>query len=635
MSETTVKRETAAQSGPASTGVRHGGGHRMGGHGGMHGMGRPVEKAVDFKGTWKKLIRYCRSYLPVILIALICAAGGTVLQVVGPNKLKDIANEIAKGLPAIVSGVPVLGSIDLGAVANIAWVLVAFYVGSAILNSAQSYILATVTQRISKSMRTDISKKINRLPLKYFDKTSYGDVLSRVTNDVDAVGQTLNQSVGPLVTAICMFIGTLAMMFYNSWILALTAVGASLIGFGLMMLITTRSQKFFVAQQAGLGDVNGHVEEVYSGHNVVKVYNGGKEAKSVFEGINGRLYSSAWKSQFFSGIMIPLMQFVGNFGYVAVCVVGAALALNGKISFGVIVAFIVYVRLFTQPLSQMAQAANNLQRTAAGGERVFEFLDEPELTDESEKPKSLQNIKGEVEFRHVKFGYVPEKTIIHDFSAHVNPGQKIAIVGPTGAGKTTIVNLLMRFYELDGGEILLDGIPTTQVPRENVHEQFCMVLQDSWLFEGTVKENVIYSKQGVTDEQVVNACKTVGLHHFISTLPEGYDTILNDETSLSEGQKQLITIARAMIQDAPLLILDEATSSVDTRTERIVQAAMDLLTKGRTSFVIAHRLSTIKNADLILVMRDGDIVESGTHTELLAKGGFYAELYNSQFEPAA
>ncbi len=606
----------------------------MNGPGGMGGMGGAVEKSQDFKGTWIKLIQYCKEYLPVIIFALVAAAIGTVLQIIGPDRLKDMTNEIAKGLPALINGKAVIGAINMDRVVRIASLLVCFYTGSALLNFTQSYIMATVTQKISKTMRRDISQKINRLPLRYFDSTSYGDVLSRVTNDVDAIGQTMNQSIGTLVTSITMFAGSLIMMFYTNWILALTAVLASVIGFALMMIIMAKSQKYFTAQQEGLGSVNGHIEEIYSGHNIVKVYNGGKEAKKTFEEINNKLYDSAWKSQFLSGLMMPLMQFIGNFGYVAVCVVGAVLAMNGNISFGVIVAFMMYIRLFTQPLSQMAQAANNLQRTAAAGERVFEFLEETELEDESQKVKGLQNVKGDVEFKHVRFGYVPEKIIIHDFSAKVKPGQKVAIVGPTGAGKTTIVNLLMRFYELDGGEILLDGTPISQVPRENVHEQFGMVLQDSWLFEGTIKENIVYSKQGITDEQVVKACKTVGLHHFIKTLPDGYDTVLNDKASLSEGQKQLITIARAMIQNAPLLILDEATSSVDTRTERIVQSAMDQLTVGRTSFVIAHRLSTIKNADLILVMKDGDIIESGSHDELLAHSGFYAELYNSQFEVA-
>ncbi|QWT55476.1 ABC transporter ATP-binding protein/permease [Christensenella sp. MSJ-20] len=611
---------------------RHGRGPMGGGPPHMRG---PGEKPKNFKKTMGKLIRHCRKYLPAMLIALVAAAAGTVLQIIGPDWIKSLTNEISKGLPALVNGVPVANSIDMTAVANICWTLVFFYAGAMLLNFIQSFIMATVTQKVSRGLRTDISKKINRLPLRYFDQTSYGDVLSRVTNDVDTIGQTMNQSVSTLVTSVTMFFGALFMMFYNSWILALTAVGASLIGFVLMMIIMRRSQKYFVAQQNELGNINGHIEEIYSGHSVVKVYNGSREARKTFEEINSKLYNSAWKSQFLSGLMMPLMNFVGNLGYVAVCVVGATLAMNGAISFGVIVAFMIYIRLFTQPLSQIAQAFNNLQRTAAAGERVFAFLGEEELSDESGKAQRLTDVKGAVEFRHMKFGYTPYKTVIHDFSAKVEPGQKIAIVGPTGAGKTTIVNLLMRFYELDDGEILLDGVPTNRVPRENVHEQFGMVLQDTWLFEGTIRENIVYCKPGVTDQEVEDACKTVGLHHFIMTLPDGYDTVLNDKASLSEGQKQLITIARAMIQNAPLLILDEATSSVDTRTERIVQAAMDQLTVGRTSFVIAHRLSTIKNADLILVMRDGDIIESGSHEELLQKGGFYAELYNSQFEDAA
>jgi len=595
-------------------------------------MGGPAEKAADFKGTWAKLIRYCQAYLPGIAVAIVAAIGGTVLQVIGPDKLKDMTNEIVKGLPAIVNGSPVLGAIDMGAVLHLAWILVAFYATATVLSFAQSYIMATVTQRIARSLRTDISRKINRLPLKYFDKASFGDVMSRATNDVDAIGQTLNQSIATLVTAVVTFVGALVMMFYNSWVLACTAIVSSLVGFAAMTLIMTRTQKYFLAQQNGLGAVQGHVEEIYSNHNVVKAYNSGAQATEQFEQYNGQLYDSAWKSQFLSGLMMPLMQFVGNLGYVAVCVVGAALALSGHISFGVIVAFMVYVRLFTQPLSQAAQAANNLQRTAAAGERVFGFLSEPELSDESDKPPLLHNISGEVEFDHVRFGYTPSRPVIKDFSAHVLPGEKVAIVGPTGAGKTTIVNLLMRFYELDAGQIRLDGIPTTDVPRENVHEQFGMVLQDAWLFDDTIRANVVYAKADVSDAQVVAACQMVGLHRFIMTLPDGYDTVLGDQVSLSEGQKQLVTIARAMIQNAPLLILDEATSSVDTRTERAVQQAMDALTTGRTSFVIAHRLSTVRNADLILVMDDGDIVESGTHEELLQQGGFYANLYNSQFE---
>lgn len=604
--------------------------------GGPMGGGMVVgENAKDFKETWAKLIRYCKSYMPVILIALIIAALGSVLQIIGPDKLKDMTNEIMKGLPSMADGVPILGAIDLNAVFKIGITLVFFYASSSIFSFIENYMMATMSAKISKKMRTDISKKINKLPLKYFDKTSYGNVISRVTNDVDAIGQTLNQSLDNLIKSITTFFGALIMMFYNSWILALVAIGSTLIGFVLMMIIMKKSQKHFTVQQQGLGEINGHIEEVYSGHNVVKAYNGGKEAKKVFENINHSLYDSGWKSQFMSGLMMPLMSFIGNFGYVSVCVVGAALAMNGTISFGVIVAFMLYIRLFTQPLSQLAQSMQQLQITAAAGERVFEFFDEKELDDESQKLKKLENIKGDVEFKNVHFGYEKGKTIINDFSATVKAGQKVAIIGPTGAGKTTMVNLLMRFYDIDSGEICIDGTSINHVTRENVHDQFCMVLQDTWLFEGTIKENIIYSKTDVTDHDIESACRDVGLHHFIKTLPNGYDTILNDKANLSVGQKQLVTIARAMIQNSPLLILDEATSSVDTRTERHVQQAMDKLTQGRTSFVIAHRLSTIQNADMILVMKDGDIVESGNHEELIAKSGFYAELYNSQFEQAS
>ena len=598
-------------------------------------MGGMVEKPKEFKKTWLRLIRYSKRYAPAVITALALAAIGTVMQIIGPDRLKDMANLIMKGLPSLVNGLPAMGKVDLDAVRRIAFTLVILYAGASVLGFAQGFIMTTVTQKISKNLRTGISEKINRLPLKYFDKVSYGDVLSRVTNDVDAIGQTMNQSIGTLVTAVTMLAGSLVMMFYNSWILALTAIFSSLFGFVFMALIMSRSQKYFARQQEGLGEANGHVEEVYSGHNVVKAYNGGKEAMRVFDRINAKLYDSGWKSQFMSGLMMPVMTFIGNFGYVAVCVVGAALAMNGSISFGVIVAFMMYIRLFTQPLSQIAQAFQNLQRAAAAGERVFELFDEAEMSDESKKVKKLKNVRGDVEFRHVHFGYTEDKTVINDFSAHVRAGQKVAIVGPTGAGKTTIVNLLMRFYELNAGEILVDGTPIDQVRRENVHEQFGMVLQDTWMFEGTIKENVVYCKENVSDEQVIDACKAVGLHHFIRTLPQGYETRLDDKASLSQGQKQLVTIARAMIQNAPMLILDEATSSVDTRTEVLIQEAMDKLTQGRTSFVIAHRLSTIKNADVILVMKDGDVIESGRHEQLLEKGGYYAELYQSQFEPAA
>mgnify|MGYP000184702729 CR=1 FL=1 len=601
-----------------------------------HGRGRgPVEKPQDFGGVMKKLMRFCKRYIPVIIIALILGAAGTVCQIIGPDKLKDMTNEITKGLPAMVQGKPVLRAIDFDAVNRIAWLLVALYVGYAVLCYVQSWLMANVTQRTAQQLREAISVKINKLPLKYFDKVSYGDVLSRITNDVDAIGQTLGQSLGSLITSITLFFGALIMMFYNNVIMTLCAIGSALLGLIIMGVIMKVSQKYFSRQQIALGDVNGHVEEMYAGHNVVKAYCGEEDSIARFEKYNKDLYDSGWKSQFLSGLMMPLMNFIGNFGYVVVCVVGAVLAMDGKIEFGVIVAFMMYIRLFTQPLSQFAQAFQNLQRCAAASERVFKFLEEPEMADESDKQALLgvngKPVRGDVEFSHVQFGYEPGKTVIKDFSASVKSGQKIAIVGPTGAGKTTIVNLLMRFYEISGGSISIDGVDTKSVPRWNVHDQFSMVLQDTWVFRGTVRENIAYSKPGVTDEQIIAACKAVGLHHYIMSLPNGYDTVLDDKASLSQGQKQLLTIARAMVEDAPILILDEATSSVDTRTEELIQKAMDALTVGRTSFVIAHRLSTIRDADMILVMDGGDIVERGTHEELLAKSGFYAGIYNSQF----
>ncbi len=600
------------------------------------GRGRgAVEKPQDFGGVMKKLVHFCRHYIPAIIVALVLGAIGTVCQIVGPDKLKDMTNEIAKGLPALVNGKPVLGAIDMDAVTHIAWLLVALYVGYAVLCYVQSWMMANVTQRTAQELREAISVKINKLPLKYFDKVSYGDVLSRITNDVDAIGQTLGQSVGSLITSVTLFVGALIMMFYNNVIMTVCAIASSLVGLLIMGAIMKVSQKYFSRQQIALGDVNGHVEEMYAGHTVVKAYCGEADSIRAFEKYNGDLYDSGWKSQFLSGLMMPLMNFVGNFGYVVVCVVGAVLAMDGKIEFGVIVAFMMYIRLFTQPLSQFAQAFQNLQRCAAASERVFSFLEEPEMADESDKQALLgvngKPVRGDVEFSHVKFGYDPSKTIINDFSASVKSGQKVAIVGPTGAGKTTMVNLLMRFYEISGGSIAIDGVDTKSVPRWNVHEQFSMVLQDTWVFRGTVRENIAYSKPDVTDKQIEDACKAVGLHHYIMSLPNGYDTVLDDKATLSQGQKQLLTIARAMVEDAPILILDEATSSVDTRTEELIQKAMDALTVDRTSFVIAHRLSTIRDADMILVMNHGDIVESGTHEELLAKGGFYADIYNSQF----
>ena len=600
------------------------------------GRGRgAVEKPQDFGGVMKKLVHFCRHYIPAIIVALVLGAIGTVCQIVGPDKLKDMTNEIAKGLPALVNGKPVLGAIDMDAVTHIAWLLVALYVGYAVLCYVQSWMMANVTQRTAQELREAISVKINKLPLKYFDKVSYGDVLSRITNDVDAIGQTLGQSVGSLITSVTLFVGALIMMFYNNVIMTVCAIASSLVGLLIMGAIMKVSQKYFSRQQIALGDVNGHVEEMYAGHTVVKAYCGEADSIRAFEKYNGDLYDSGWKSQFLSGLMMPLMNFVGNFGYVVVCVVGAVLAMDGKIEFGVIVAFMMYIRLFTQPLSQFAQAFQNLQRCAAASERVFSFLEEPEMADESDKQALLgvngKPVRGDVEFSHVKFGYDPSKTIINDFSASVKSGQKVAIVGPTGAGKTTMVNLLMLFYEISGGSIAIDGVDTKSVPRWNVHDQFSMVLQDTWVFHGTVRENIAYSKPGVTDKQIEDACKAVGLHHYIMSLPNGYDTVLDDKATLSQGQKQLLTIARAMVEDAPILILDEATSSVDTRTEELIQKAMDALTVDRTSFVIAHRLSTIRDADMILVMNHGDIVESGTHEELLAKGGFYADIYNSQF----
>lgn len=598
--------------------------------GGMRGPGmgrRPAEKSKNFKGTWMKIIRYCKRYLAVIVVALICAVAGTILTILGPDKLSDLTKVITEGIAT---------GIDMERVKSIGLTLVAFYVGSAILSFGQQFIMATVTQNVTKQLRSDISVKINRLPMAYYNKTSTGDVLSRVTNDVDMISQSMNQSIGNLVSAVALFFGSLIMMFKTNVVMTLTAVIATMIGFGLMSLITSHSQKYFSRQQANLGALNGHIEEIYSGHTVVKAYNGEKNAKKVFDELNNNLRDSAFKAQSLSGLMQPLMAFIGNFGYVAVCVMGAVLTMKGYIGFEVIVAFMMYIRLFTQPLAQIAQATQSLQSAAAAGERVFAFLGAEEMSDESDKTEKLGKAEGYVDFEHVKFGYEDtDKIIIHDFSAKAKPGQKIAIVGPTGAGKTTLVNLLMRFHEIQSGDIKIDGISTRDMKREEVRSQFCMVLQDTWLFEGTVRENLVYNTENVSEEKIEAACKAVGLDHFIRTLPHGYDTILNDQVSLSQGQKQQLTIARAMIADKPMLILDEATSSVDTRTELQIQKAMDALMQNRTSFVIAHRLSTIKNADLILVLKDGDIIESGNHEELLAKGGFYADLYNSQFDQAS
>lgn len=730
-------------------------------HNKRHGGYRGHNKPKDLVGTWKKLLGYCRRYLAVFMIAILCAAAGTVLTLIGPDKLSDMTDTITAGITpntealtelteavsenasanmqevstaiaanlqsstpkaitvngseisladqqatlsilagvddpdaatmqetmaklpdavtaALYSDVTIDGqtisaadqraamdimsgidpeesedaleamdklpdsvysliapSIDMGKVQQIGFILVTFYALSYLFSAIQGWITAGVTQRVSQQLRGDISRKINRLPMAFYNRTSTGDILSRVTNDVDLISQSLNQSIGNLITSVILLFGSLLMMLITNLWMTLTAILASLLGFVVMFAIMGRSQKYFARQQRHLGALNGHIEEMYTGHTVVKAYNGEAAAQQTFDEMNDKLRESGFRAQTLAGMMMPVMTFVGNLGYVAVCVVGGAMALNDMISFGVIVAFMMYVRYFTQPLSQIAQAVQSLQSAAAAGERVFEFLEAEEMPDESGKKSDVGAVQGTVDFDHVRFGYEDtDKIVIHDFSAHAKPGQKIAIVGPTGAGKTTMVNLLMRFHDIQSGEIRIDGVPTNEMTREAVREQFCMVLQDTWLFEGTLRENLIYCTENVSDEKMIAACKAVGLDHFIRTLPKGYDTVVGDQLSLSQGQKQQLTIARAMIADKPMLILDEATSSVDTRTEQQIQSAMDKLMENRTSFVIAHRLSTIRNADLILVMNHGDIVESGTHEELLAKGGFYADLYNSQFEQA-
>lgn len=589
----------------------------------MRGGMRIGMKTKGSKKGLQQLIKFSKPYLVVILIATLCALCSAILSVVAPNKLGAVTDEITKTM---------FGSIDMIAVKNIVISLIGFYATSFVLSFIQHFSMSTVTQKMAKRLRSDISHKINKLPLKCFDTTNNGDILSRITNDVDLIAQSMNQSVGALVSAIALILGSVIAMFITNPIMATVAVLSSILGFVFMFIVIGKVQKHFIAQQMLLGQLNGHIEEVYTGHNVVVAFNATNRLKQQFNQTNDKLYTSAWKSQFASGIMMPMMHFIGNLGYVAVCVVGAVLASQGKISFGVITSFIVYVRLFSQPLSQIGQSASSVQSASAASNRVFEFLELEETSDESQKTKTLTNVKGDVSFEHVNFGYNADKTIINDFSMNVVGGQKVAIVGPTGAGKTTLVNLLMRFYEINSGKISIDGVPINELTRENLHDLFGMVLQDTWLFHGTIKENLAYSKENVSDEQIVQACKSVGIHHFICTLPKGYDTELSHEVNLSQGQKQLMTIARAMIENAPMLILDEATSSVDTRTELQIQRAMDTLSKGRTSFVIAHRLSTIKNADVIIVMKDGDVVESGTHDDLLAKNGFYANLYNSQFE---
>jgi len=589
---------------------------------GTNHFGNVAEEVGSYKTTWRKLFKYCKKHIPVIVFALILAIVGAVLQITVPSNLKNMTDLIQYGITE---------SININAVIRIAVTLGIMYACIALLNFFQNYTMAAVTAKISENLRTEISRKISRLTLKYFDNANIGDIVSRISNDVDTIGQTLNQNIGTLMTSSVLFIGSLALMLRTNHIMALTAIAASIVGFVSSKAVLSRSKKIFKSQQVSLGAVGGHVEEIFSAHNVVKAYNGIASEKRAFTMLNQQLYFSAWKAQFVSGFITPLMQFSGSLAYVAVCVVGATLIMHEQASFGIIVAFIMYVNLFTTGLTHILETFPGLQGTTAASERVFSLLDEEELADESHKTQSLSKVQGEVIFENIKFGYYSEKPVIHDFSTHVKPGQKIAIVGPTGAGKTTIVNLLMRFYELDNGSILIDGLPTDQVTRANLHDQFSMVLQDTWLFEGTVEQNIIYNKKNVSPERVIEVCKAIGLHRFISAMPEKYNSQLGDGNSLSEGQKQLIAIARAMIHDAPMLILDEATSSVDTRTESLVQNAMDKLMTGKTSFIIAHRLSTIKNADLILALKDGDVVQCGTHEQLLAEGGFYSELYNSQF----
>ena len=591
---------------------------------GMRGPGRaPDEKPRNVKSSMAELFKYLKPWYKAIAAALILSLAGTALTLIAPDKMADLTNTIGDGLAT---------GIDMSAIIKAIIIVLTIYVCASLVTCASNYVMITVMQKLAWNMRSSISEKINRMPLKYFDKVSVGDVLSRITNDVDTVSSALNSSITTLVQAVVQFVGVTIIMFATSGRLALTAIGSSVLGFVFMFSIIKRSRKYFQQQQKNLGDMNGHIEEMYSGHDIVRVYGAVKQAKDEFGRINENLYSSSWKSQFFGGLMQPFMGFIGNFGYVAVCVVGAALTMSGAIRFGTIVAFISYVKLFTNPLTQISQAANSLMSAGAAGERVFGFLNEEEMSDDSMCTAKLDNIRGEVEFDHVRFGYEEDKPVINDFSAKIKPGQKVAIVGYTGAGKTTMVNLLMRFYELWSGQIRIDGVPISEMKRSEIHSMFGMVLQDTWLFEGTYRENIAYGSKDVTDEQIKAACRLVGMDHFIMTLPDGYDTVLSDRSSLSSGQRQLLTIARAMVENAPMIILDEATSSVDTRTEALVQRAMDKLTEGRTSFVIAHRLSTIRDADLILVMDKGDVVESGTHKELLAKDGLYRELYNSQFE---
>lgn len=589
---------------------------------------RPAGKSGSIGKAIPRLTEYMRSQLGLIIAALVLAALSAVLTIIGPDKVGEIATIMSDGL---------LTGIDISAIARVGAFLAAIYIASALFGFIQHYIMAVVTLKMSYRMRGELSEKINRVPQAYINGASQGDILSRITNDVSTLQQGLTNSLPTIISAATQFVGCLIMMFVAEWRLALISLGVTLVGMVLTVLIMSRSQKYFAARQTSLGELNGYVEEMYSGHSVVRISRAGRKVGEHFDRLNAAVYDANWRSQFLSGIMQPLMNIIGNIAYVAVCVFGSVLAMNGTIRFGVIVSFILYVRLFTSPLTQMAQGLTNMQTASASAHRIFDFLEAEEMPDESGKTKQLTEVKGSVTFDHVRFSYPdnPDRVIISDFSAQVKPGQKVAIVGPTGAGKTTMVNLLMRFFDTDSGKITIDGIPISDLRRENVHSLFGMVLQDTWLFEGTVRENLVYNMEGITDERLNTVLAACGLDRFVRSLPDGLDTVLSESTSVSAGQKQLLTIARAMLQNAPMLILDEATSSVDTRTELIIQRAMDSLTKGRTSFVIAHRLSTIKNADLILVMKDGDVIESGTHDSLMAADGFYAGLYNSQFAKAA
>ena len=591
-------------------------------------MMRNKQERGDIRTALPRMTEYLRASMGIIVFALVLAALSAVMTIIGPNKIGDMATIMSNGL---------ITGIDLSAIAKAGVFLAVIYGLSALFGFIQHYIMAVVTLKMSYKMRSELSEKINRVPQKTISAASQGDILSRITNDVSTLQQGLTNSLPTIVSAATQFVGCLIMMFVTEWRLALISLGVTLLGMTALMLIMGKSQRYFAARQKSLGELNGYVEEMYSGHQVVRISRAGGQVGEKFNRLNAAVYDANWKSQFLSGVMQPLMNVIGNISYVAVCVAGSILAINGAIEFGVIVSFILYVRLFTSPLTQIAQGMTNMQTASASAHRIFDFLEGEELPDESGKPAHEAKTRGQVTFDHVRFSYpdAPDKVIIKDFSAVVQPGQKVAIVGPTGAGKTTMVNLLMRFFEINAGSISIDGVKTADMRREDVHSLFSMVLQDTWLFEGTVRENLVYNMEGITDEQLETVCRACGLDKFVHALPQGFDTVLSDNTSISAGQKQLLTIARAMLQNAPMLILDEATSSVDTRTELLIQRAMDELTKGRTSFVIAHRLSTIKNADMILVMKDGDVIESGAHDELIRKGGFYAELYNSQFERAA